>query len=161
MALISSLRDRSQSASGMAILLGVVLLAVWLVETPAGLLGKADAIGYAVCHRIDLRSFHLGERALPLCSRCTGTYLGVGIAFLLFGFRRGKTALYPPKQVLIPLGVFAIGYRPFRIVHLGSASHPDRRNRESAFTLPTGLDQQCDGFDLTNHDVYDPVYVVV
>lgn len=60
-----------------------LLLLGWLLNTPGGLLGKADAIGYAVCHRIDLRSFHLGERQLPLCARCTGMYLGalVGLGF--------------------------------------------------------------------------------
>jgi uncharacterized membrane protein len=47
----------------------------WLINTPTGLLGKADAVGYAVCHRIDVRSFHLGERPLPLCARCSGMYL--------------------------------------------------------------------------------------
>jgi hypothetical protein len=49
---------------------GLVLLG-WLINTPAGLLGKADAIGYAVCHRIDLRSFFIGERQFPLCMRCS------------------------------------------------------------------------------------------
>lgn len=53
-----------------------LILLAWLVETPDGLLGKADAIGYAVCHRISLRSFHIDDRALPLCARCTGMYLG-------------------------------------------------------------------------------------
>ena len=61
--------------AGLALAVGLVLLG-WLLNTPPGLLGKADAIGYAVCHRIDLRSFHLGERALPLCARCSGMYLG-------------------------------------------------------------------------------------
>ncbi len=60
-----------------------LLLVGWLWNTPAGLLGKADALGYAVCHRIDVRSFHLGERQLPLCARCTGMYLGamLGLVF--------------------------------------------------------------------------------
>jgi uncharacterized membrane protein len=107
MALLSSLRNRSQTAAGAGIILGVILLGVWLLETPAGLLGKADAIGYAVCHRIDLRSFHLEGRTLPLCARCTGTYLGVGVAFLAFGLVRGRTGLYPSRKILIPLGVFA------------------------------------------------------
>lgn len=70
----------------------LVVILIWLVETPDGLLGKADALGYAVCHRIDLRSFHLGVRQLPLCARCSGMYLGavIGIIYLLLRFpRRG------------------------------------------------------------------------
>ena len=35
------------------IALGILLFA-WLLNTPPGLLGKADAVGYAVCHRIDI-----------------------------------------------------------------------------------------------------------
>ena len=41
------------------VLAAVIIVTVWLAKTPDGLLGKADAIGYAVCHRIDARSFHL------------------------------------------------------------------------------------------------------
>ena len=37
--------------------LAVIVTVVWLSYTPPGLLGKADAIGYAVCHRISARSF--------------------------------------------------------------------------------------------------------
>jgi uncharacterized membrane protein len=85
---------------------GVVLLA-WLLASPAGLLGKADAIGYAVCHRIDLRSFHLGTRALPLCARCTGIYLGAVLA--LAGYRaagRGRDGAFPGRAVLGAFLVF-------------------------------------------------------
>lgn len=75
-----------------------LLLGLWLYATPPGLLGKADAVGYAICHRIPERSLHtsLGahhhaenERPLPLCARCTGIYLGVvtGVAVLA---RRGR-----------------------------------------------------------------------
>jgi uncharacterized membrane protein len=88
-----------------------VVLAVWLFNTPEGLLGKADAVGYAVCHRIDLRSFHLGGRALPLCARCTGLYLGVMLtitSFVLFG--RGKAGMNPPREVWVPLAIFGLAY---------------------------------------------------
>ncbi len=81
---------------------GLLLLA-WLLNTPAGLMGKADAVGYAVCHRINLRSFHLGDRQLPLCARCTGMYLGavLGLGFQAWiGARRGGL---PPKRILILL----------------------------------------------------------
>jgi uncharacterized membrane protein len=86
---------------------GLVFLG-WLLNTPEGLLGKADAIGYAVCHRIELRSFHLGERQLPLCARCTGMFLGavVGLVyqFVLFPKRSGT----PPRDILITMGILVL-----------------------------------------------------
>jgi uncharacterized membrane protein len=88
-------------------LLAVVLL-VWLDNTPAGLLGKADAVGYAVCHRIDLRSFHLGDRQMPLCARCSGMYLGVisGLIYLKqISPRRGGM---PSRRVLFGLAGLVI-----------------------------------------------------
>ncbi|MEA3351803.1 MAG: DUF2085 domain-containing protein [Chloroflexota bacterium] len=91
-------------------LIAISLLIAWLRETPAGLLGKADAIGYAVCHRIDLRSFHLGERQMPLCVRCTGQYLGamLGLGYqLMLGRRRcGR----PPWGVIAVLATFVLAY---------------------------------------------------
>lgn len=87
-----------------------VLLLGWLLNTPAGLLGKADAIGYAVCHRIDVRSFHLGDRPLPLCARCSGMYLGAVLGLIyqsIFSRRRTGT---PPLRVIIPLGIMALAF---------------------------------------------------
>ena len=68
----------------------LIILVVWGMFTPDGLMGKADAIGYAVCHRIAIRSFHLGERPLPLCARCSGMYLGAvtGILYQMIRFTR-------------------------------------------------------------------------
>ena len=86
---------------------GLVLLG-WLLSTPPGLLGKADAIGYAVCHRIDGRSFHLGDRQLPLCARCSGMFLG---ALLGLGYQevcRRRAIGTPPWKILIPLGVMVL-----------------------------------------------------
>jgi uncharacterized membrane protein len=87
----------------------VLLLAVWLWHTPPGVLGKADAIGYAICHRIDERSFHLGTRALPLCARCTGTFLGavLGVGAML-AMKRGRAGQLPPLPVLVALALFII-----------------------------------------------------
>jgi uncharacterized membrane protein len=92
------------------ILMGGAVMLIWLMGTPDGLLGKADAIGYAVCHRIDLRSFHLGERVLPLCARCSGMYLGILISITYFSLRRRKAALFPPKRIILLLGIIFIGY---------------------------------------------------
>jgi uncharacterized membrane protein len=82
---------------------------VWLANTPAGLLGKADAVGYAVCHRIDARSFHLDERPIPLCARCSGMYLGalLGIGFQL---SRGKPSRMPPLPIGLFFGLLALGF---------------------------------------------------
>jgi uncharacterized membrane protein len=83
-----------------------LLLIGWLLNTPAGLLGKADAIGYAVCHRLDFRSFHIGDRAIALCARCSGMYLGavLGLIYqLVLGRRRTKL---PPKSILWVMGLF-------------------------------------------------------
>ena len=97
---------------GRGVLIAVVGLffLVWLLNTPSGLLGKADAVGYAVCHRIDARSFHIGERALPLCARCSGMYLGamLGLLYMLIvGPKRGGL---PPKRVLIVLGMLGLAF---------------------------------------------------
>ncbi|HLV43765.1 MAG TPA: DUF2085 domain-containing protein [Aggregatilineales bacterium] len=77
----------------LAALLLLAVGAVWVLLTPEGILGKADAVGYAVCHRIAARSFTLpGGRPVPLCARCSGTFLGVLVGLLgpvlLFGRRR-------------------------------------------------------------------------
>ena len=89
--------------------LAIGLTAVWLFLTPGGLLGKADAIGYAVCHRIDVRSFHIGEIQFPLCARCSGTFIGamLGLAFQTAFGRKGKM---PPVLVLILFGALALAW---------------------------------------------------
>ena len=93
-------------------LVAVTLIVVisWLYSTPSGILGKADAIGYAVCHRIDLRSFHLGLRQIPLCARCTGQYLGamLGLSYLAI-FRPRRTGR-PSGVIIAILVVGAIAY---------------------------------------------------
>lgn len=83
----------------------IALLAVWLVNTPPGLLGKMDAIASAVCHRAPLRSFLLDERPLPLCARCTGMFIGaaLGMAYLA---RQGRRGDLPTLKINIVLGLF-------------------------------------------------------
>lgn len=89
-----------------------ILLTGWLLNTPPGILGKADAIGYAVCHRIDVRSFHIGTRQLPLCARCTGMFLGavLGIVYqtVFFPRRSGTPRWYVIGFMLLSIGAFGI-----------------------------------------------------
>jgi uncharacterized membrane protein len=94
-----------------SVLLAVFLLVFgWLLNTPAALLGKADAIGYAVCHRIDLRSFHLGDRQLPLCARCTGMYLGAVLGLGFQAMTAGRKVEKPPRGVILVLGLFVLAF---------------------------------------------------
>lgn len=79
---------------------------VWLVSTPAGLLGKADAVGYAVCHRIPTHGFFVGERAFPMCARCSGMFLGALATQVYYLLRRPRAGRYPPAWILAALALF-------------------------------------------------------
>jgi uncharacterized membrane protein len=93
----------------LALLFAGLVIGLWLVYTPSGLLGKADAIAFAVCHRIEARSFHIGERAMPLCARCTGMQLGALVTGLYYLTRgRGRSGKYPTTALAVTLGVFAL-----------------------------------------------------
>jgi len=92
------------------LLLGGLGLFLWLQSTPPGLLGKADAVGYAVCHRIDVRSFHLGGRAVPLCARCTGMYAGAMLGLFFQALRFPKRAAMPARKLWPLLGAVFLAF---------------------------------------------------
>jgi uncharacterized membrane protein len=104
-------RPYSRITAGLIAVLGGLIIGLWLFGTPPGLLGKADAIGYAVCHRIEARSFHTHDRPLPLCARCTGIYLGV-VSGLVFYVRRGRARVsgLPPTKILLTMGLLGAAY---------------------------------------------------
>ncbi|MCZ7541494.1 MAG: DUF2085 domain-containing protein [Anaerolineae bacterium] len=85
------------------------IVAIWLWLTPPGILGKADALGYAVCHRIVERSFHIHERPLPLCARCTGIYLGVWAGLGVFAARGRLRAARLPRVRLLAAMLLGVG----------------------------------------------------
>jgi uncharacterized membrane protein len=93
--------------TAVAMALAVLILIFFIQVPPSSLLGKADVVGYAICHRIPERSFFLNGRQLPLCARCTGTFLGaiVGLAAMLL-LRRHRAARFPPVPVLGLLVLF-------------------------------------------------------
>jgi uncharacterized membrane protein len=45
--------------------------------------------GYAVCHCLPSRTLTIGGHLLPMCSRCTGIYLGISATYVLLISRRG------------------------------------------------------------------------
>lgn len=91
------------------ILFAAALVISWFWLTPPGVLGKADAVGYAVCHRIPLRTFFMGDRALPLCARCSGMYLGALMGFLYYLRFPGKAGM-PPRRLLVVFGFFLAAF---------------------------------------------------
>jgi len=88
-------------------ILSAVIIALFVESPPHSVLGKANLVGFAVCHRIPERSFILAGQQLPLCARCTGTFLGamLGLAVMLVLGRRRASSL-PPVPVLGLLLVF-------------------------------------------------------
>jgi len=97
------------SAVNWSVIFAVGLLFVgWLLNTPTGLLGKADAVGYAVCHRIESRSFAIADRPLPLCARCTGMYLGAVIGLLYQSLTTPRRTGAPVRATWIPLALLVL-----------------------------------------------------
>jgi uncharacterized membrane protein len=94
-------------AAGIAF--AALILIAWFWLTPSGLMGKADAIGYAVCHQIGSHSFFIKEGLqMPMCARCSGMYIAAMITLgYLFAFHN-KKAGYPPKSIMIILALFVI-----------------------------------------------------
>ena len=90
-------------------LLGLVSL-VLFVTRPIGLLSVADLVAYAVCHRITSHSLIIGGRQLPLCARCSGTFLGAlaGFAGQAMVLRRGRAAEFPPPAIIVTLVGFIL-----------------------------------------------------
>jgi uncharacterized membrane protein len=91
-------------------LAAILVFAIWFSFTPPGLLGKADAIGYAICHRIDERSFQIGDRQLPLCARCTGEFYAAAISLLFFTIVSPRKSGMPGWKLGAPLLFFLAAF---------------------------------------------------
>lgn len=91
-------------------LAALTAFAVWFFIAPPGLLGKADSIGYAICHRIDERSFQIGERQLPLCARCTGEFYAAAITLAFFAIVSPRKSGMPGWKLGIPLLLFLAAF---------------------------------------------------
>jgi len=91
-------------------LAATLALAIWFYIAPPGLLGKADAVGYAVCHRIDERSFHVFGQQLPLCARCTGEFNAAAVALIFQGFVSRRRNKLPSRGILAVMAVFFLAF---------------------------------------------------
>ena len=92
------------------VVLAAAALLAFLIATPGGLLTKADMIGYAVCHRLEAHSFTIAGRQLPLCARCTGTFIGalIGLFGQAVALRRRRAAEFPPPLITDILAGFIL-----------------------------------------------------
>ncbi|NQS90964.1 MAG: DUF2085 domain-containing protein [Chloroflexi bacterium] len=88
--------------------LGLIL--TWLINTPPGLLGKSDAVAYAVCHRIPSHSFGFSERPFSLCARCSGQYLGFLWGFGVHLWLARKKSGFPSRWTLGLLAALFLVY---------------------------------------------------
>jgi uncharacterized membrane protein len=104
------LRETGSRFQWLIAILLALTLGAFLIATPSGLLSKADMVGYAVCHQIASHSFVIAGHQLPLCARCTGTFLGALVG--LFGqaavLRRRRAAAFPPTSILVILLGFTV-----------------------------------------------------
>jgi len=85
-------------------------LAGWIYIAPPGLMGKLDAVGYAVCHRLDSHSLHIGDIQMPLCARCTGEFNAAFIALVFQGFIGRKRSKLPNRGILAMLVLFFLSF---------------------------------------------------
>jgi len=88
----------------------LIAFAIWFTIAPPGVLGKADSIGYAICHRIDERSFQIGDRQLPLCARCTGEFYAAAITLIFFAIVSPKKSGMPGWKLGVPLLFFLAAF---------------------------------------------------
>lgn len=91
-------------------LAALIVFGVWFYIAPPGVLGKADSIGYAVCHRIDERSFQIFGRQLPLCARCTGEFYAAGITLFFLAIVSPKKSGMPGWKLGAPLLLFLFAF---------------------------------------------------
>ncbi len=88
----------------------LLVLAAWIYIAPPGLMGKLDALGYAVCHRLDSHSLHVGSTQLPLCARCTGEFNAAAIGLLFQALIAPGYSRLPRRSILAVLAVFFLAF---------------------------------------------------
>jgi len=85
-------------------------LSVWIYIAPPGLMGKLDGIGYAVCHRLDSHSLHIGSVQMPLCARCSGEFNAAAVALIFQGVLSGRRSRLPRRGILAVLVLFFLAF---------------------------------------------------
>jgi uncharacterized membrane protein len=84
-----------------------LIVAGYVFFPPLAPMDKAHLVGYSICHQIPSHSFHMAGVQLPLCARCTGTYLGVAIGFAAVALlRRCRAGIMLPTWMIVVMVSF-------------------------------------------------------
>lgn len=84
----------------------VAAIVFYALAIPGDFHFKLTAMGFGVCHQISTHSYFIGGHQLPLCSRCSGIYLGALASVGMLIFLRRKASGLPVGHMLAILGVF-------------------------------------------------------
>lgn len=80
-----------------------------------------DFFGRAICHQIDERSLHVGGKALSVCARDTGIYIGIFSTLIYLHLAKRKTPVTIPK---VNMSFFLLLFMvPLVVDGLGSYAH--------------------------------------
>jgi uncharacterized membrane protein len=91
-------------------LAAIFALAGWIYIAPPGLMGKLDAVGYAICHRLPSHSLSVDGTQLPLCARCTGEFNAAAVALIFQGFVSRKKSKLPNRGIIAVLVLFFLAF---------------------------------------------------
>lgn len=83
------------------LVVSLLVIGTFLLSPPWTVLGKMRLVGYAICHQIPERSFHIAGHQLPLCARCTGIYMGALAGFTLMTLWGRRRAVGLPSVPII------------------------------------------------------------
>ena len=74
-----------------------------------GLTWLMDQVGYAICHQLSERTLTYGGRALPVCARDAGIFLGFAACFIALVVAYGREPRrYPSWPKLLTLALFLL-----------------------------------------------------
>lgn len=99
-----------------------------------GLTWLMDQVGFAICHQLSERSLAYGGRALPVCARDTGLFLGFAACFVILLLAYGREPRrYPSWPKLLALACFIVP-----TAFDAATSYAGLRESSNAIRLVTG-----------------------
>ncbi|MBC7223537.1 MAG: DUF2085 domain-containing protein [Anaerolineae bacterium] len=108
---VAAPHPRTRAWRAVCVVTGLGLSAALAWGVPPLLRDLFHGVGRAVCHQWPAHSLFLGGWQLPLCARCTGTFLGAAVSLLALVWRgRARTGNLPPAGILAALVCFVAAW---------------------------------------------------